>query len=44
MLNFDYGAGGGGDLGTNGKKFEVKECVSMTSVGCAAEPQVVKIF
>eukprot|EP00090_Calanus_glacialis_P031314 TRINITY_DN5156_c0_g1_i2.p1 TRINITY_DN5156_c0_g1~~TRINITY_DN5156_c0_g1_i2.p1 ORF type:complete len:1017 (+),score=254.13 TRINITY_DN5156_c0_g1_i2:291-3341(+) len=32
MLNFDYGM-------DNGKKFEVKECVRMTSVGCASEPQ-----
>eukprot|EP00092_Neocalanus_flemingeri_P011811 GFUD01012735.1.p1 GENE.GFUD01012735.1~~GFUD01012735.1.p1 ORF type:complete len:1017 (-),score=227.49 GFUD01012735.1:262-3312(-) len=32
MLNFDYGM-------ENGKKFEVKECVRMTSVGCISEPQ-----
>jgi len=31
MLNFDYGM-------ENGKKFEVKECVRMTSVGCISEP------
>jgi len=32
MLNFDYKM-------ENGKKFEVKECVRMTSVGCISEPQ-----
>jgi len=31
MLNFDYGM-------DNGRKFEAKECVRMTSVGCTSEP------